>query len=78
MLLLQEFDIQIKDKKGSENIVADHLSRLEFEQDEDEEQCNEWFQRVLGVICVRSGKNECRCLFICSVTTDGKLIMTLY
>ncbi|GKB55850.1 reverse transcriptase domain-containing protein [Tanacetum coccineum] len=29
ILLLQEFDVIIRDKKGAENLVADYLSRLE-------------------------------------------------
>ena len=30
VLLLKEFDVDIKNKKGFENLVPDHLSRLEI------------------------------------------------
>ena len=32
ILLLQEFDLEVGDKKGSKNSVANHLSRLEQEE----------------------------------------------
>jgi hypothetical protein len=35
ILLLQEFDVEIRDKKGSKNVVADHLSRMNHEDDKE-------------------------------------------
>ena len=29
VLLLQEFDMEFKDRKGCDNVIADHLSRIE-------------------------------------------------
>jgi hypothetical protein len=43
ILLLQEFSLTIKDKKGVENVVADHLSRLTFEDNSDHLPINDEF-----------------------------------
>ena len=34
VLLLQEFDFEIKDKIGSDNVIADHISRIEKPDEE--------------------------------------------
>jgi hypothetical protein len=43
VLLQQKFDLEIRDKKGSENVLVDHLSRLLHEEEGDELPLNENF-----------------------------------
>nr|GEU95405.1 reverse transcriptase domain-containing protein [Tanacetum cinerariifolium] len=45
VLLLQEFDIEIKDRKETENVTADHLSRIENDKISDD---NEFDDNFLG------------------------------
>ena len=49
VLLLQEFDLEIKDKKGTENLVADHLSRLEGPRDEVQININFPYEQLLAI-----------------------------
>nr|GEY19177.1 reverse transcriptase domain-containing protein [Tanacetum cinerariifolium] len=53
ILLLQEFDVIIRDKKGAENLAADHFSRLEnpHEGDLEKKEINKIFSlETLGMI----------------------------
>nr|GEV80788.1 DNA-directed DNA polymerase [Tanacetum cinerariifolium] len=56
VLLLQEFDITVRDKKGDENLAADHISRLENPHQSvlDKKEINETFPlETLNVVSFR-------------------------
>ncbi|GKA58509.1 reverse transcriptase domain-containing protein [Tanacetum coccineum] len=60
ILLLQEFDVIIRDKKKSENLAADHLSRLEnpHQDDLEKKEITETFPlETLGMISFHGDSN---------------------
>ncbi|GJU75470.1 reverse transcriptase domain-containing protein [Tanacetum coccineum] len=56
ILLLQEFDVFIRDKKGAENLTADHLSRSEnpYQSELEKKEITETFPlKTLGMVTFR-------------------------
>nr|GEV47419.1 ribonuclease H-like domain-containing protein [Tanacetum cinerariifolium] len=63
VLLIQEFDVVFRDKKGAENLAADHLSRLEnpHQDDLENKEINKTFPiKTLGMISSRSDSSTSR------------------
>ena len=85
MLLLQEFDLEIKDKTGAENLVADHLSRLEH-LDSDNRHLNDnfpdeqlmsvsvvpWYADIVNYLVARVGPSHFSPAQFAKLKSDAK------
>ncbi|GJT50660.1 reverse transcriptase domain-containing protein [Tanacetum coccineum] len=61
ILLLQKFDVIVRDKKGAENLAADHLSRLEnpHQSDLEKKEITETFPfETLRMVTLRGDSND--------------------
>nr|GEY49900.1 reverse transcriptase domain-containing protein [Tanacetum cinerariifolium] len=73
VILLQEFDITVRDKKGAENLDADHLSRLENPHQSmlDKKEINETFPlETLNMVSLR-GDSIYEIFDVCGIDLMG-------
>ncbi|GJZ79608.1 reverse transcriptase domain-containing protein [Tanacetum coccineum] len=73
ILLLQEFDVEISDKKGADNLAPDHLSRLENPQSnlEKKEITKTFPLETLGMVTFRGDSNTPWFANIANYHADG-------
>ncbi|RDX60981.1 putative mitochondrial protein, partial [Mucuna pruriens] len=78
MLLFQEFNIEIRDKKGAENLVADHLSQIERENEFPDEQLLHiitsipWFANICNFVATSQFPLEASRLYKERLKSDAK------